>query len=80
MSTDDGPLQAELLKLNAFLALEAEREQQARAAKKAARARDEAAAELKRLNADAKASKDDKDAAEQAWKEAVEAEERLKNA
>ena len=71
MATDDQVLQAELLKLNAFLALEAEREQKAKAERRAAKKREEAAAELKRLNADPKASKEEKDAAEAAWKAAL---------
>ena len=71
MATDDQVLQAELLKLNAFLALEAEREQRAKAERRAAKKREGAAAELKRLNADPNASKEEKDAAEAAWKAAL---------
>jgi hypothetical protein len=75
-ATDD--LTGELIKFNAFLASEQDRERQQRAEKKAAKAREDAAATLKKVMADGKASKEDKDAAEAAWKDAVAAEERIK--
>jgi hypothetical protein len=75
-ATDD--LSAELIKFNAFLASEEDQERQARAVKKALRLREEAAAALKKVNGDPKASKEDKEAAEVAWKAAIATEERVK--
>jgi ribonuclease E len=75
-ATDD--LTAELIKFNAFLAVEDDRERQVRAERKAGKDREAAAAHLKKVMGDSGASKDDKDAAEEAWKAAVATEERVK--
>jgi hypothetical protein len=71
-------LSAELIKFNAFLAAEQDRERQAREQKKATRLREQAAAALKSVMADTGSSKEARADAEAVWKAAVAAEERVK--
>lgn len=76
---DEDALAAELLKFNAFLEHEAEQRDRERALKRAAKKREEAAAELKALREDPDASKEARDAAEEVWKLAVEEEKRVQS-
>jgi hypothetical protein len=63
----------EVRQFNAFLAREKEEERRQRAVRKAETAKQRAAERVRVVNEDPKASRDDKVAAEQAYREAVEA-------
>jgi hypothetical protein len=63
----------EVRQFNAFLARQAEDEKRERALRKAETAKQRAAERVRAVNADSRASRDDKVAAEEAYREAVEA-------